>query len=89
VDLIAEEHPRAVRLGLGLLRAGGAYLASHIGSLSRETSAEHAQGQHERQPPFDFDDFEVARFGDRLDSLIIVRRAARTRPRRRSSSKIR
>jgi predicted O-methyltransferase YrrM len=36
VDLITDEHPRAVRLGLGLLRAGGVYLVSHLGNLSHE-----------------------------------------------------
>ncbi len=36
VDLIADEHPRVVQLGLALLRTGGIYLASHLGSLSHE-----------------------------------------------------
>ena len=89
VDLIADEHPTAVRLGLGLLQVGGVYLASHLGSLSHEAftrCAPESGGQHS---PFEPDDFEVARWGDRLDSLLIVRRTERIRPTRRSGSKIR
>ena len=89
VDLIADEHPRTVRLGLGLLRAGGVYLASHLGNLSRETLTRCDQASDEQQPPLEPGDFEVARFGDQLDSLIIVRRTERIRNKRRSRSKIR
>ena len=32
VDLIAEQHPQVVGLGLSLLQQGGIYLASHFGS---------------------------------------------------------
>jgi len=89
VDLITDEHPKAVRLGLDLLRAGGVYLAPHLGSLSHETLTRCARGSDGQQSPLEPDDFEVARFGDRLDSLIIVRRTERIRPKRRSRSNIR
>ncbi len=89
VDLIADEHPRVVRLALGLLRAGGFYLASHLGSLSHEAFTRCAPGLDGQQSPLEPDDFEVARLGDRLDSLIVERRTERIRPKRRSRSKIR
>ena len=89
VDLIADEHPRVVRLGLGLLQAGGLYLASHLRSLSHQALTRCTPGSDGQQSPLDPDDFEVARLGDRLDSLIIVRRTERIRPKRRSRSKIR
>jgi predicted O-methyltransferase YrrM len=89
VDLISDEHPRAVRLGLGLLRAGGVYLASEPGNLSDEIFTKSAQGQNGQASPLEAADFELSRFGDRLGSLIIVRRTERIRPKRRSTSKIR
>jgi hypothetical protein len=89
VDLITDEHPKAVRLGLGLLGAGGVYLTPHLGSLSQEALTQCILGPSAQQTFLEPDDFEVARFGDRLDSLIIVRRTERMRPKRRTSSKIR
>ena len=89
VDLIADEHPRAVLLGLGLLRAGGVYLASHPGNLSRETFTRPASGSDGQPSSLEADDFEVARLGDRLDSLIIVRRAESARRKRRSNPRAR
>ena len=87
VDLITDKHPKAVRLGLGLLRAGGVYLAAHLDRLSREALT-RCDRELDGQPfPLEPDDFEVARFGERLDSLIIVRRTERIRPMRRSRSK--
>jgi hypothetical protein len=84
VDLITDEHPRTVRLGLGLLGAGGVYLASHLGNLSHETLTRCDQAPDEQQSPLEPNDFEVARLGDRLNSLIIVRRTERIRPKHRS-----
>jgi hypothetical protein len=89
VDLIADEHPRAVLLGLSLLRAGGVYLASHPGNLSRETFTQSAPGSDQHPLPLEADDFEVARWGDQLQSLIIVRRTESARRRRRSNPKAR
>jgi hypothetical protein len=89
VDLITDEHPRAVRLGLGLLRAGGVYLVSHLGNLSHEIFVKCDQGPDEQPSPLEPDDFEVARLGDHLDLLMIVRRTERIKPERRSRSKIR
>ena len=89
VDLITDEHPKAIWLGLGLLRAGGVYLAPHRGGLSHETLTQCARGSNGQPSPLEPDDFEIARFGDRLDTLMIVRRMERIRPRRRSKSKIR
>jgi hypothetical protein len=89
VDLIANEHPRALQLGLGLLRPGGVYLASHLESVSNEISTEGDEEQSEHEPLFEPDDFEFARFGDRLNSLIIVRRTERIRTKRRSRTKSR
>jgi hypothetical protein len=89
VDLIADEHPRAVLLGLGLLRAGGVYLGAHLGNLSREGFAGCTSGPGGQPPPFEPDDFEIARWGDRADPLIVVRRAQPVRPRRGSKSKTR
>lgn len=89
VDLIADEHPRVARLALGLLRAGGFYLASHLGSLSHQALIRCPPGSDGQPSSLEPDDFEVARLSDRLDSLIVVRRTERIRPKRRSRSKIR
>ncbi len=89
VDLTADEHPSVVRLALGLLRAGGFYLASHLGNLPHEAFTRCAAALDGQLSPLEPDDFEVARLGDRLDSLIVVRRTERIRPKRRSRSKIR
>jgi len=88
VDLIADAHPRTLLLGLGVLRAGGIYLASQLGSLSRETFARCPRGAGDPPAPFEPDDFEVARLGDPLDALIIVRRTQPLRPSRRSRAPI-
>jgi len=89
VDLIADEHPRALLLGLGLLRAGGVYLASHPGSLSREAFTRSAPGSGAQPSAFQADDFELARLGNSLESLIIVRRSEPARRKRRSNPKVR
>ena len=89
VDLITDEHPEAVWLGLGLLQSGGVYLAPHLGGLSHETLTRRARGSDGQPSPLEPDDFEIARFSDRLDSLMIVRRTERIRRKRRSRSKIR
>jgi predicted O-methyltransferase YrrM len=84
VDLIADEHPKTLRLGLGLLRAGGVYLASNLESLSHETLPRCDQEPGEQPSPLDLSDFEIARWGDHLKSMIIVRRTERVRKKRRS-----
>jgi hypothetical protein len=84
VDLIADEHPKTLRLGLGLLGAGGVYLASNLGNLSNETLAQCEQEPDERQSPLDPADYEIARWGSHLNSMIIVRRTERVRKKRRS-----
>ena len=83
VDLITDEHPRTVRLGLGLLKGGGVYLASDLGNLSYETLTRCDHAPDEQASPLEPNDFEVARWGDPLNSLIIVRRTERIRPKRR------
>ncbi len=83
VDLITDERPRTVRLGLGLLKRGGVYLASDPGNLSYETLTRCDHAQDEQASPLEPNDFEVARLGDQLNSLIIVRRTERIRPKRR------
>ena len=83
VDLITDEHPRTVRLGLGLLKGGGVYLASDLGNLSCETLTRCDRTPDEQASPLEPNDFEVARLGDQLNSLIIVRRTERIRPKRR------
>lgn len=89
VDLIADHHPKAVLLGLGLLRAGGIYLASHPGGLSREAFTRSVPDSGAQSSTLAADDFEVARLGDGLESLIIVRRAEPARRKRRSNPKVR
>ena len=90
VDLITDEHPRTLRLGLGLLKAGGVYLASHTGDLSNEVLTQCDQrGPDEQQPSLEPNDFEVARLGDHPSSLMIVRRTEPIRGKRRSRSLIR
>jgi predicted O-methyltransferase YrrM len=89
VDLIADEHPRAVLLGLNLLQAGGVYLAAHPGNLSRETFVRPAPGADGQPSSLEADEFEIARLGDRLDSLILVRRAVSSRRKRRSDPRAR
>jgi len=85
VDLIADEHPETLRLGLGLLGAGGVYLASNLESLSLEILVRGDQTPNEKPSPLDPNDFEVARWGDHLNSMIIVRRTQRVRKKRRST----
>jgi hypothetical protein len=85
VDLIAGEHPKTLQLGLGLLAAGGVYLTSSLGSLSHETLARRDRQPDERQSPLDPADFEIARWGNHLNSMIIVRRTERVRKNRRSA----
>jgi len=85
VDLIAAEHPETLRLGLGLLGAGGVYLASNLESLSLEILVRGDQTPNEKPSPLDPNDFEVARWGDHLNSMIIVRRTQRVRKKRRST----
>lgn len=89
VDLVSDDHPRAVLLGLGLLRAGGVYFGSHLATLPREGFTERDSPPDGHPPGLDPDDFEVAQWGDRLDSLIVVRRTQPIRPRRGSKSKAR
>jgi len=87
VDLVAEEHAGVVILALGLLRPTGVYLASQPGSLSRESFTQCAPGLSGKPVSLEPDDFEVARLGDPLDSLIIVRRAEPIHRKHRSNSK--
>lgn len=89
VDLITDEHSRTLRLGLGLLKAGGVYLASHPGDLSNEALRRCDQGPGEQPSPFEPNDFEVARLGDHPSSQMIVRRTEPIREKRRSRSPIR
>ena len=89
VDLIADEHPKAVFLGLGLLRAGGIYLASDPGRLLREVFSRSAPDSNAQPSALDADDFEVARLGAGPEALIIVRRGESARRTRRSKQKIR
>jgi hypothetical protein len=89
VDLIADAHPRVVRLGLGALRAGGVYLGCHLESLSGEAFAPGTGGSGAQAAPLDPEDFEFARFGERLDARLIVRRTLSGRHRRRSRAKAR
>lgn len=87
VDRIADEHRGALRLGLGLLRAGGVYLASGLDGPSREALSGRAQ---QSEPALsDPDEFEVARLGDRTESLMVVRRAERRRAKRRPKPRAR
>ena len=83
VDLIADEHPTVVRLGLDVLEAGGVYLASHLGDLSDENFTRCTPRPNEQPASLESDDFEVARWGDRLDLAIIVRRTERVQMKRR------
>jgi len=89
VDLIPDEHPEAVLLGLGLLRAGGIYLASHPGRLLHEVFAGSALDSGAQPSTLEAGDFEVARLGDGLEALIVVRRSEPARRKRRSNPKIR
>lgn len=89
VDLIADEHPVAVLLGLGLLRAGGIYLAAHPGGHFREFFTRSAPDSNAPAAACEADAFEVARLGDGLDALIVVRRSEPARRKRRSNPKIR
>lgn len=89
VDLIADDHPKAVSLGLGLLRAGGIYLAAHPGSLLRELFTRSVPDSNAPPPALEADAFEVARLGDGLDALIVVRRTEPARRKRRSNPRIR
>lgn len=87
VDLIAQEHPRILRLGLGALRAGGIYLGWHLERFSHQTIAQFAAESDAQASPLEPDDFEFARFGEALDAWLIVRRTHPMRPRRRSRPK--
>jgi predicted O-methyltransferase YrrM len=87
VDLIAEQHPQVVRIGLGLLRQGGVYLASHFGNSWNEVFTQCAAESRGRQIAIEPDDFAVAALGDDRAAHIIVRRTGRIQPRRRSRPK--
>jgi len=76
-----------LRLAFGLLTAGGVYLASQPGPLSLEALAEFDTASGARESPLDPNDFEVARWSDRANSLIVVRRTEPIRNRRRSKSR--
>ena len=89
VDLIAEEHPQVVRLGLSLLQPGGLYLASRIGDSLHDAFAQCTPESEGRETPIEPDDFAVAPLGGDRDALIVVRRTERTRPKHRPRSKIR
>lgn len=89
VDLITSEHPRSLRLGLGLLEAGGVYLAYHFGDLRHESPTTCDQETDEQPAHLDPEDFEVARLGEQLDSMIIVRRTEKAGRKRRSRTPIR
>lgn len=84
VNLIGDEQPTALQLGLDLLRAGGVYLAPRLASLFGEAFEQRAPDPDGQPSILEPHDFEVARLGDRLDTLIIVRRTERVQPKRRS-----
>jgi predicted O-methyltransferase YrrM len=87
VDLIAEEHPQIVRLGLSLLQPGGFYLASHVGNSLHDAFAQCTPEPKGREAQIEPDDFAVAPLGDERAALIIVRRTERAQPKRRPRSK--
>jgi predicted O-methyltransferase YrrM len=89
VDLIAEEHPEVLRLGLGLLQPGGLYLASQIGNSLRDAFAQCPPESKRREAPIEPDDFAVAPLGDERAASIVVRRTERAQPKRPPRSKIR
>ncbi len=86
VDLSEGSRSEVMRVGLALLRAGGAYLATHFDGRRLERFARSTRDADPDPPPFDPEEFETAPLGGRLDSLLVVRRAEPTRPKRRSSS---
>ena len=89
VDLIAEQHPQVLRLGLGLLRLGGVYLASELGNSLHDAFTQCVPKPQGRQAAIEPDDFAVAALGDDRAASIIVRRTGRTPPKRHPGSKIR
>jgi len=89
VDLIAEQHPQVVRLGLGLLQLGGVYLASEHGNSLHDAFTQCAPKSQERQAAIEPDDFAAAALGDDRAASMIVRRVGRTQPKRHPGSKIR
>jgi predicted O-methyltransferase YrrM len=89
VDLIAEQHPQIVQLGLSLLRLGGVYLASHFGDSLHDAFTQCVPKSQGRQAAIGPDDFAVAALGDDRAASIIVRRAGRIQPKHHPRSKIR
>jgi predicted O-methyltransferase YrrM len=83
-DLTARERPAVARLGLGLLRTGGLYVASHAGNTLDSVFAQRAAHSDARVPRLAADAFSVALLEDTGDLVLITRRPERTRPSRRS-----
>jgi len=78
VDRSAGDHSAVLRLGLGLLRSGGFYLAPH---RLRDTLAE-VLAREPAEPPghapgLEPAEWTLASLGDAQDTLIITRRPAR------------
>jgi len=89
VDLIAEQHPQVVQLGLGLLQPGGVYLVSQLGNSLHDAFAQCTPKSQGRQAAIEPDDFVAAALGDDRAALMIVRRTGRIQPKRHPRSKIR
>jgi predicted O-methyltransferase YrrM len=77
VDRDADDHPAVLRLGLGLLRAGGLYLAPHRlrDSLAELLAREPAESPG-HAPGLEPTEWTFASLGGAQDTLIITRRSA-------------
>lgn len=84
VDLVAGEHPLALRRGLALLRPGGVCVASQVGNALQEAFAPCAADSDAPPPSLAADEFSIAPTSLAGEVLVIVRRPARIRPRRRT-----
>ena len=87
-DLIADsseaERAAIARLALGLLRAGGLYVASRAAGALEGVFARGAAASGPSMPQLEADAFAIARLDDGCGVTLVTRRPERPQPRRRA-----